>query len=236
MQDNCVPGSRLLPDGSMLISIHTVKRPRAKAPTDHQKKQPSKAKKPTKVLKTAAMASNRADMTCLGRVELQPDPLYHAYIYNAAAFPNPSTHRTYINNIQRLRRLNQGLPVKELILPSPQPMLLNLMQAAQSLGLKHWTVRLMLTSLISLLNNVLSRQAKAKPEVQRVMKQLQYAHRQAKRAAVRQPKDGSGWLSHQQLCSIRDGITQPTQAKLLFSFLTATAPRIEFRFRFNPKP
>jgi hypothetical protein len=230
MQDNGVPGSRLLPDGSMIISINTnVKRPRAKAHTENQKKQSTKAKQPRKVLKTTTNAlRTRADVSCLQSIGLLPCDLWDTYLHNLPMLlPNSSTQRTYIRNLTLLRQICKGQPIAALLLPTPQPLLRSLMEASQTLALNPWTIKCMLTALLNLLRSVLSKRAKAKPEVVSAIRQLSFAHRHAKRAAVRLPKDGSGWLSHQQLCATRDSITNPTQEKLLLAFLTATAPRIK---------
>lgn len=230
MQDNGVPGSRLLPDGSMIISINTnVKRPRAKAHTENQIKQSTKAKQPRKVLKATTNAlRTRADVSCLQSISLLPCDLWDTYLYNLPMLlPNSSTQRRYIRNLTLLRQICKGQPIAALLLPTPEPLLRSLMEASQTLALNPWTIKCMLTALLNLLRSVLSKRAKAKPEVVSAIKQLSFAHRQAKRAVVRLPKDGSGWLSHQQLCATRDSITNPTQEKLLLAFLTATAPRIK---------
>jgi hypothetical protein len=83
----------------------------------------------------------------------------------------------------------------------------------------------MLTALQSLLQIVLSDNAKAKAVVQAAIQQLKYAHQKAKGAATHQSKSAEGWLTLGQLCSCRDAIQEATQSKLLMSFITML-PRI----------
>jgi hypothetical protein len=77
----------------------------------------------------------------------------------------------------------------------------------------------------SLLQIVLSDNAKAKAEVQAAIQKLMYAQGKAKGAATHQPKSAEGWVTFGQLCRCRDAFQDATQPKVLMGFIT-TLPRI----------
>lgn len=233
MQHNAArqPAPRLLQDGTLEIHIEPIMH----AQRRHTKKQgaTTKTKKDNgQHVQQIAPLGPKGRRPSWAKRKLQPDILMKTFVDNAETLlPNPATRATYLRAMTNLRRLNDGRPIKDLILPSPEPMLRQLTEAAKKQHIKAWTIKVMLTSLLTLMRSVLSAQAKSKPELLRSLHMIKQAHRAAKRFAETQLPDTDGWISADRLVAIRDAIVEPTTTKLMLGFLTATAPRVQYLYK-----
>jgi hypothetical protein len=211
--------TRMLPDGTLEIHINTTHR----RPSQQK---PAGASNPPLAKILASAARGIAAKKPWSTVTLRADPFFETFLHNApTVLPNVGTRQAYTRSLTLLRQLNQGLPIKELVLPTPEAMLRRLMDAARQYELSPWTVKGMLTALQSLLQTVLSDNAKAKAVVKAAIQQLKNAHRKAKGADTHQLKSADGWVTYKQLCCCRDAIQEDTQPKLLMAFITML-PRI----------
>ena len=163
----------------------------------------------------------KADHKAWASVQLQDDPLVEAFECNVALlFSNVATRRCYLRNLATLRRLCGGRPIRDLVIPSPKPMLTALMHAAHHHNIKANTIKNMLTALLCLLSNVLSNTSKAKKEVQHAFAMLKHAPKQAKLAAKTRATKQQ-WVTYDDLCKARGSLPLGTQERLFMEFITA---------------
>lgn len=100
------------------------------------------------------------------------------------------------------------------------------MDMARRYSIKPWTVKGMMTAWLSLLQSVLSDQAKAKTEVQHALALIKHAQASAKTFARSQVHPVTGWIPFERLVAVRDTMIEPTAAKVLLGHLTLTAAHL----------
>lgn len=163
----------------------------------------------------------RANSKTWATVALQDDPLMKTFEHNMVLlFPRPTTRRCYLSSLTSMPQLCEGRPIRDLIIPSPVPMLNTLMHAAHYHNIKANTIKNMLTALLCLMSNVLSDRSQAKPEVLQALALLRNAHKQAKKAAKARAT-ASNWVTHGELCQARDSLPQRSQARLFMHVVTS---------------
>lgn len=221
-------------DGTVEIEVPDEPKPRRPQRTCQQQNPATKAAVPElaraargrRQLVTSASNNHcsgaRADSKNWCSVELKDDPLIEAFEHNVTLlFSNVATRLCYMKNLSTLRRLCGGKAIRDLVIPSPAPMLNTLMHAAHKHNITANTIKNMLTALLCLCRNVLSDRSKAKPEVQQALVALKHAHKQAKRAANTRANAVAGWVSYVELCEARDALPASSQARLFMEVMTA---------------